>query len=329
MAPETLLVSVIVPAYQCAATLGRALTSVLQQDYPAIEIIVQDDGSTDAAGQVAAEAAARDPRIHYFQQPNQGPAAARNAAATHASGEYLAFLVADDEWLPGKLQLQADILKQNAAIDLVFTKSLDGHRSDGRPPVFIERKAQALQNLEMTALEGFPAVLAFAEKGLRLALFSGGLIHLSSIVMRRSTFQRLGGFDHRRRGAEDVDFCIRAARVAGFAYCAQPLTIHNLSDSNMSRLSDKWYQEIIHHLHLCLASAEYSDLHTAARQDLRRRYRFLIFYYGRQWQPRQAWAAFRASQEAGMDGLSAMCALGAWLGPWPFRAAGRLLWPHA
>ncbi len=327
MASENPLISIIIPAYQSAETLGRTLESALQQGYPEIEIVVQDDGSTDATGLVAAAAAAHDPRIHYFRQANQGPAAARNAAVARARGDYLAFLDADDEWLPGKLQLQADVLRQNASVDLVFTKSLDQHAPNGSSPAFTERKAQTLRQLDLTALEGQPAVFAVSHKGLRPALFSGGVAHLSSIVVRRSIFSRLGGFNPQCRGTDDVDFCVRAARVASFAYCAQPLTIHNVGEANMSRLSDKWCKEIINYLHMCLASPDYDDLRAAARQALRRQYRFLLFYYGRQQQPRRAWAAFQSSREAGLDGISALCALGAWLGPWPFKVAGRLLWP--
>ena len=129
------LVSIIIPAYQSEATLGRTLESVRQQDYPQIEIIVMDDGSTDATGRIAVQAAAGDARIYTFRQTNQGPAAARNAAVARARGEYLAFMDSDDEWRPGKLQLQTAILRQDKAIDFVFTRSLEMEAGRGQAPL--------------------------------------------------------------------------------------------------------------------------------------------------------------------------------------------------
>ena len=186
---------------------------------------------------------------------------------------------------------------------------------------------EATRALDLRALPGQANVFTVSAQSLRPIVFDLGFIHLSSVMLRRALFEQLGGFDARRRGAEDVDLWVRATRLARFAYCAQPLTIHHRGSGNMSRLSAAWHQEIIRHLQLALISPNYADLRAAARQRLRERYRWLIFFYGRQGQPGLAWAAWRESRAAGFDRLSAVCALGAWLGPLPFRAAGRLLWP--
>ena len=146
-------------------------------------------------------------------------------------------------------------------------------------------------------------------------------------MVRRALFERSGGFDPRHQGVEDVDFHVRAARWAGFAYCAQPLSIHHWDGQNVSRPGEQRYRDLLRHLQLALSAPDYSDLRAEIRPLLRARYRWLVFYYGRHRQPRQAWATLRASQEAGFDAWSALCALGAWLGPLPFMAVGRLLWP--
>src|SRR5438093_4604419 len=95
------LVTVIVPAYNAAATSARALESALAQTYRQIEVIVIDDASNDATSEIVA--AYRDERIRLLRLPrNQGESGAMNEGIANARGEYVAFLDADDEWLPTK-----------------------------------------------------------------------------------------------------------------------------------------------------------------------------------------------------------------------------------
>jgi GT2 family glycosyltransferase len=94
------LVSVVIPAYNAAATIAATLRSVLAQTYRTIEVIVVDDGSTDGTRAVIAAVAAADTRIVLLAQPNSGPAAARNRAIAHASGAFVAPIDADDVWHP-------------------------------------------------------------------------------------------------------------------------------------------------------------------------------------------------------------------------------------
>ena len=322
------LISVIIPAYQAAGPLGRALGSALDQAYPRLEIVVVDDGSTDATAQVASQAAARDPRIHYSWQLNQGQASARNRAVAQAQGDYLAFLDADDEWLPGKLRLQADLLRHYASLDFIFSESLDQVDARGRTELILSgRYARALRRLDRQPLPWPADVFAVSAASLRPVVFNFGFIHLSSVMLRRDLFERLGGFNPRYRGLEDVDLWVRATRQARFACCAKPLAIHHVGEGNNSRASEKRYRLMIQHLQCVLGSPDYADLQTAARRNLLVRFRWLVFWHGRHGQPRRAWAAFQESRGAGLDGWSVLCALGAWLGPLPFRIGGRLLWP--
>ncbi len=96
-------ISCIVPVYNSEAYLGQALDSILAQTLPATEIIIIDDGSTDATPMIAAKYARH---VSYIRQENQGPAGARNAGLRVASGDFLAFLDADDTWCPEKLERQ-------------------------------------------------------------------------------------------------------------------------------------------------------------------------------------------------------------------------------
>jgi glycosyltransferase involved in cell wall biosynthesis len=110
MAPT---VSVIIPAYNRAETISRAINSVLGQSFKDIEIIVVDDGSTDGTSDVVQQIG--DARIQIIHQThNQGAAAARNAGMKSARGKYIAWLDSDDEWLPDKLKIQLAAFEQAA-----------------------------------------------------------------------------------------------------------------------------------------------------------------------------------------------------------------------
>ena len=108
------LVSVITPARNAAATLPATLASVAAQTLPDWEMLVADDGSTDGTAEIAAAAAARDPRVRPLPGPHQGAAAARNRAIRAARGRYIAFLDADDRWRPEKLARQVAFMEREA-----------------------------------------------------------------------------------------------------------------------------------------------------------------------------------------------------------------------
>ena len=111
-------VSVVIPTYNCAKFLGRTIDSALRQTYRDFEIIVVDDGSTDGT---QALIAAYEESIRYVYQTNQGASAARNAALSRASGEFIAYLDADDLWLPDKLSRQVEFLDAHSNCGFVHT----------------------------------------------------------------------------------------------------------------------------------------------------------------------------------------------------------------
>ena len=116
--PTTLDVSVIVPAYKAQETIGAALRSALSQELAPREVICVDDGSPDATADLVAR---EFPGVRLVRQENAGPSAARNRAAALAQGEWLAFLDADDVWLPQKLRLQAAALAAEPGIGMCST----------------------------------------------------------------------------------------------------------------------------------------------------------------------------------------------------------------
>ena len=111
------LVSTIMPVYNGARYIARAIESILEQEYENIEIVVVDDGSTDDTAAVLKKLTHQ---ISYFYQENSGVAATMNHGVQRAKGDFFSFIDSDDYWLPGKINKQLKILKENPEIDMVF-----------------------------------------------------------------------------------------------------------------------------------------------------------------------------------------------------------------
>ena len=114
-------ISVIIPTYNRRNTLPRAVESVLNQTYKPIEIIVVDDGSTDGTKEMFSEMY---PLVRYIYQVNSGVSSARNTGIKSASGDWIALLDSDDEWLPDKLDRQVKLLQDNAEIRFCHTNEI-------------------------------------------------------------------------------------------------------------------------------------------------------------------------------------------------------------
>jgi glycosyltransferase involved in cell wall biosynthesis len=112
-----------VPAFNAARHLGAAIGSILAQTHAALEVVVVDDGSTDGSAAVARAVA--DPRVRVLSRPHAGPAAARNLGVAVAEGDLLAFLDADDLWVPGKLEWQLAALAAGPSLDMVFGHAVE------------------------------------------------------------------------------------------------------------------------------------------------------------------------------------------------------------
>jgi glycosyltransferase involved in cell wall biosynthesis len=186
------LVSVVIPVFNGARFLAAAIESVLTQGYRPFEIIVVDDGSTDGSGEVAQ----RFPGICCLRQENAGPAAARNAGMAVASGEFFAFLDADDLMAPGRLDVQVGYLRGHPEVGCVL----------GRQELLVEPGVQVPEGMIA------PSALARGDP-----LFSRRVqIPAMSMVARRLVFDQVGGFDPRFRLGEDLDW-INRAQEAGTA----------------------------------------------------------------------------------------------------------------
>ncbi len=191
------LVSVIMPAYNARPYIAEAIQSVLNQDYPNIELIVIDDGSVDGSAEFAESFG---PRVRVIRQANAGVAAARNRGLAEARGELIAFLDADDVWLPGKLSVQVAYLNQNPDTAVVYGIFTRWHaKPDGS---FDPPPAPAVENPQN------PLVLAHSG-WIYTELLLGSIVHVITAMIRRDVAERLGGFDESLPTGEDYDFWLR------------------------------------------------------------------------------------------------------------------------
>jgi glycosyltransferase involved in cell wall biosynthesis len=176
-----------------------------------VEVIVVDDGSTDASPE---RLRVYGDRVRLLRQPHRGYIAARNLAAEHATGSWLAFLDADDEWLPEKLAQQCALI--DGRTGLIFTDRLNIGASGRVASVQSESVAHHNGN-------------AF------LALLLDNFITLSSVMMERSWFERLGGFCDGLGGCEDWDLWLRYSAAGGcIRLCPLALTRYRWHEGSMS-----------------------------------------------------------------------------------------------
>lgn len=183
MTPE---VSVIIPTFDRAAVLPRAIDSALAQSGPGLEILVADDGSGDAT-QAALSRYAPDPRVRVLRLPHGGVSRARNAAVAEARAPLLAFLDSDDEWLPGKLAAQCAWLR-DTGLSICQTEEIwirNGKRVN--PPAHYVKRGGDIFALSLRHC----------------------MITPSSTVMTRALYGKAGGFDPDFPACEDFEFWLR------------------------------------------------------------------------------------------------------------------------
>lgn len=191
------LVSVIIAAFNAEPYLREACLSVLGQTYPALELIVVDDGSTDATAAVVRELAASDSRVRLIQQENRGVAAARNTAIAHGAGEFIAPLDADDVWDRTKIARQVERLQASGpGTGIAYCWW-----------AWIDDKGAVLDRSPRWQIEGH-AVSRLAEVN-----FTGSA---SVPLYRRSCLDQVGAYDvtlqrHQSQGCEDWELALRVA----------------------------------------------------------------------------------------------------------------------
>lgn len=282
------LVSVVMPAYNARPFIDDAIRSILNQDYPRIELIVVDDGSTDGTP----EAAERwGDRVRVLRRQNAGPAAARNQGMAAARGDFIAFLDADDVWLPGKVSMQAGYLQDHPAVGVVFGgfsrwyAQADGSFGAPPSPVNLDRPLKLV-----------PAHSGWIYRDMLL----DSVICIITAMVRRSVVETVGGFDETLATGEDYDFWLRVSRQFRVAELDRTLAyyrMHLASTTKVPRKENNEYKVLMKTL------AAYGpagpDGLAAAETDLHERFFQLCFSHGyfhiRSGDPKVAQHAFTAA----------------------------------
>lgn len=183
------VVSIIIPVYNVASYISDALESVFAQDFEDYEVIVVNDGSTDTAE--LEQVLAGFPHIKYLKQENRGVASARNAALRIAQGQYVAFLDADDVWLPNKLSQQLKFMREGS-YDFVYGNALFFGESPWQPGA--------------TYMDRSPSKGTVTKESLLDMRCS---VPCSTVLARRQAVLDAGMFDENVRVTEDFDLWIR------------------------------------------------------------------------------------------------------------------------
>jgi glycosyltransferase involved in cell wall biosynthesis len=229
------LVSVIIPAFNASEHIRQTLESVLAQTYQAIEVIVVDDGSSDATTDIVKEFVKRDTRFQLFRQTNAGVGAARNTAIRKARGKYIAPLDADDVWFPEKLEKQVACMEQygmETGLVYCWFSLVDAH-------------GDFLGNAHQEGAEG----------RLRLALLLRNVVGGGSVPLLRATaLEKIGLYLTRTeqggaQGCEDWDLYLRIAEAFSVRVVPEYLVAYRQTSSSMSGQSEKMaasYAVVIH-----------------------------------------------------------------------------------
>ncbi len=194
-------VSVVIPSHNRSRLVVRALDSILSQTRPADEILVVDDGSED---DTVERIRGQQPAVRVVAQPHSGVSAARNRGIRESTGEWIAFLDSDDEWLPTKLEKQLDALAASPDLSLCHTDEIWIRRG---------RRVKPMEKHRKYGGEIF-------ERCLPLCVISP-----SSAILHRRLFDEVGLFDESLPACEDYDLWLRVTARFPVLYLDEPLIV--------------------------------------------------------------------------------------------------------
>jgi glycosyltransferase involved in cell wall biosynthesis len=217
-------ISVVIPVYNGMKTLAAAVESAIAQTYSIEEIIIVDDGSTDETSEVARSLTEKSPCVRYLGKKNEGVSLARNLGIEQASGEWIAFLDADDTWDPRKLETQINALANAPDCCASYTGMWAHDLKSGEVTVY---RAKTYGSL----LE-------------RLRYGNCG-IGASTLMVRRSSLREIGGFDPAFNGNEDWDLVFRLlVRGNKILPVGDPLIHYTVALGSLSTSDDMLKQDL-------------------------------------------------------------------------------------
>lgn len=213
---EQPLVSVVIPTYNYGKYLPDAIESVLSQTFKNYELIIVDDGSTDNTKEVV-RPYLKNTRIRYHYQENTGQSSAKNVGIKLARGDFIAFLDADDSWLPDKLELQMKLFQANPALGVVYSRRL-----------FIAEDGNDIYHEQ-------PKKLYAGNVLYPMFMYGNHFLCSSTSVVRKECFAKVGLFDQALEASEDFDLWLRIAIHYPFDFVDKPLIKFRAGHSSVSK----------------------------------------------------------------------------------------------
>lgn len=227
------LVSVVMPAYNSEQFIREALDSALAQDYSALEIIVVDDGSIDTTRELVQSYGGR---VRLLTQANQGSAAARNLGIRNALGQYVAFLDADDVWLPNKISLQMRQMAASGA-KMAYSRFLRwSPEGAGNYPA-------PLQMPGTSPLESAPAPVA---RWLYADLLMDCIVWTSTVIVEKTELEQAGLFDPQLRKGQDYDLWLKLSQSIQMVGVDQVTALYRIHPSSITgKVKEVNYEHLI------------------------------------------------------------------------------------
>lgn len=236
-------ISVVIPSYNNSCFIEAAVRSVLEQTYPASEIIVVDDGSTDGTAEVLASYVERD-LVTYLWQENGGPAAARNRGISVSKSEYLCFLDADDTLYPNSIQERIEIYEKHPGLGLVFSDNRKVIQKGGINIVYRENDLLESNLVRDTLKDHIISVDeeayllstgVFCELAMRCFIWTG------TVMVRRSVLDDVGNFDEDLKIAEDHDLWLRICRKYEIGFLNRSTATYLMHDGGTTKNKSLYY----------------------------------------------------------------------------------------
>jgi glycosyltransferase involved in cell wall biosynthesis len=222
-------VSIVIPTYNRAQYLVESIQSVSEQTFHDYEIIVVDDGSTDDTKAVLQKENVYK-NIIYIYRDNCGlKSAVRNIGIQAAKGKYIAFLDSDDKWLPSKLEKQVAILERDSNCAMVCANAYILRDDVPTKELYVQSETLVSGNVFFKLLHN-------------------NFIINSSVLIRKSIVQKLGGLDEDRiiKSSEDYDLWLRVARLYAITSISEPLTLYRIHEGNYSKDVLRTYQGLLY-----------------------------------------------------------------------------------
>lgn len=217
--------TVVIPCYNAKRWISATLKSVLAQTWPDLEIIVVDDGSSDGSADLVRS---QFPSVTLIKQVNRGVAAARNKGIANATGDWIAFIDADDIWLPGKLEAQWRLLSTQLNARMAYTAWYVWQCTEPEPTNGFIEKLELEKSGEPSRWSG-PSGWIYPE------LLEDCCVWTSTVIAHRSLLDEIGVFDEKLPIGEDYDLWLRASRVTPILHVPAPLALYRMHPNSITK----------------------------------------------------------------------------------------------